>query len=55
LGGPVADIPEVRCAALHEAEHEAFRAMVRDFLAKELLPHHAFWQAIVDAVTPTDD
>ncbi|MCW2698737.1 MAG: hypothetical protein JWQ45_272 [Blastococcus sp.] len=26
---------------LYEAEHEAFRAMVRNFLAKEVVPHHA--------------
>jgi alkylation response protein AidB-like acyl-CoA dehydrogenase len=32
-------------SALYEAEHEAFRAMVRDFLAKEVVPHHAAWEA----------
>ena len=32
-------------SALYEAEHEAFRAMVRDFLAKEVVPHHADWEA----------
>jgi alkylation response protein AidB-like acyl-CoA dehydrogenase len=31
-------------SALYEAEHEAFRAMVRDFLAKEVVPHHAGWE-----------
>jgi alkylation response protein AidB-like acyl-CoA dehydrogenase len=30
-------------SALYEAEHEAFRAMVRDFLAKEVVPHHEAW------------
>lgn len=31
-------------SALYEAEHEAFRAMLRDFLAKEVVPHHAAWE-----------
>ena len=31
-------------SALYDAEHEAFRAMVRDFLAKEVVPHHAAWE-----------
>jgi alkylation response protein AidB-like acyl-CoA dehydrogenase len=31
-------------STLYEAEHEAFRAMVRDFLAKEVVPHHAAWE-----------
>jgi alkylation response protein AidB-like acyl-CoA dehydrogenase len=31
-------------SALYEAEHEEFRAMVRDFLAKEVVPHHAAWE-----------
>jgi alkylation response protein AidB-like acyl-CoA dehydrogenase len=31
-------------SALYEAGHEAFRAMVRDFLAKEVVPHHAAWE-----------
>ena len=37
-------------SALYEAEHEAFRASVRDFLAKEVVPHHAAWEeaGIVD-------
>ncbi|RBY94617.1 acyl-CoA dehydrogenase [Blastococcus sp. TBT05-19] len=37
-------------SALYEAEHEAFRAMVRDFLAKEVVPHNASWEeaGIVD-------
>ncbi|TFV81285.1 acyl-CoA dehydrogenase [Blastococcus sp. CT_GayMR20] len=37
-------------SALYQAEHEAFRAMVRDFLAKEVVPHHAAWEeaGIVD-------
>ena len=37
-------------SALYEAEHEAFRAMVRDFLAKEVVPHHSAWEeaGIVD-------
>jgi alkylation response protein AidB-like acyl-CoA dehydrogenase len=37
-------------SALYVAEHEAFRAMVRDFLAKEVVPHHAAWEeaGIVD-------
>src|SRR3954451_7186807 len=49
--GPNADPPEVRVqSALYEAEHEAFRAMVRDFLATEVVPHHAAWEqaGIVD-------
>jgi alkylation response protein AidB-like acyl-CoA dehydrogenase len=43
--------PEVPVqSALYEAEHEAFRAMVRDFLAKEVVPHHKAWEeaGIVD-------
>jgi alkylation response protein AidB-like acyl-CoA dehydrogenase len=37
-------------SALYEAEHEQFRAMVRDFLAKEVVPHNAAWEeaGIVD-------
>jgi alkylation response protein AidB-like acyl-CoA dehydrogenase len=37
-------------SALYEAEHEAFRAMVRGFLAKEVVPHHEEWEqaGIVD-------
>jgi long-chain-acyl-CoA dehydrogenase len=37
-------------SALYEAEHDAFRAMVRDFLAKEVVPHHKAWEeaGIVD-------
>jgi alkylation response protein AidB-like acyl-CoA dehydrogenase len=31
-------------SALYEAEHEAFRAPVREFLAKEVVPHHAAWE-----------
>jgi alkylation response protein AidB-like acyl-CoA dehydrogenase len=31
-------------SALYEAEHEAFRASVREFLAKEVVPHHAAWE-----------
>ncbi len=31
-------------SALYEADHEAFRAMLRDFLAKEVVPHHAAWE-----------
>jgi alkylation response protein AidB-like acyl-CoA dehydrogenase len=31
-------------SALYQAEHEAFRAMVRNFLAKEVVPHHATWE-----------
>jgi alkylation response protein AidB-like acyl-CoA dehydrogenase len=31
-------------SALYEADHEAFRAMVRDFLAKEAVPHQAAWE-----------
>ena len=31
-------------SALYEVEHEAFRAMVRDFLAKEVVPHHPAWE-----------
>jgi alkylation response protein AidB-like acyl-CoA dehydrogenase len=30
-------------SALYEASHVAFRAMVRDFLAKEVVPHHEAW------------
>src|SRR3954468_20151032 len=37
--------PEVAVqSALYEADHEAFRAMLRDFLAKEVVPHHAAWE-----------
>src|SRR3954453_17272297 len=49
--GPNADPPEVRVqSALYEPEHESFRAMVRDFLAKEVVPHHPAWEeaGIVD-------
>ena len=37
-------------SVLYEADHEAFRAMVRDFLAKEVVPHHEAWEeaGIVD-------
>ena len=37
-------------SALYEAEHEAFRSMVRDFLAKEAVPHTEAWEkaGIVD-------
>ena len=37
-------------SVLYEADHEAFRAMVRDFLAKEVVPHHKAWEeaGIVD-------
>src|SRR3712207_247807 len=37
-------------SALYEASHLAFRAMARDFLAKEVVPHHASWEeaGIVD-------
>src|SRR4029450_6539361 len=31
-------------SALYEAEHEAFRASIREFLAKEVVPHHAAWE-----------
>lgn len=31
-------------SALYEADHEAFRAMLREFLAKEVVPHHAAWE-----------
>ncbi|MBN1091979.1 acyl-CoA dehydrogenase family protein [Blastococcus sp. TML/M2B] len=31
-------------SALYDAEHEAFRAMLREFLAKEVVPHHAAWE-----------
>jgi alkylation response protein AidB-like acyl-CoA dehydrogenase len=31
-------------SALYEADHEAFRATVREFLAKEVVPHHASWE-----------
>ncbi|RBY89236.1 acyl-CoA dehydrogenase family protein [Blastococcus sp. TF02A-30] len=31
-------------SALYEAEHEAFRASVQEFLAKEVVPHHAAWE-----------
>src|SRR3954467_2211488 len=30
-------------SVLYEASHVAFRAMVRDFLAKEVVPHHEAW------------
>src|SRR3954463_5064098 len=49
--GSNADPSEVRVqSALYEAEHEAFRAMVRDFLATEDVTHHAAWEqaGIVD-------
>jgi alkylation response protein AidB-like acyl-CoA dehydrogenase len=37
--------PEVAVqSALYEAEHEAFRAMLRGFLATEVVPHHAAWE-----------
>ncbi|SOE02469.1 acyl-CoA dehydrogenase family protein [Blastococcus haudaquaticus] len=32
-------------STLYEADHEAFRAMLRDFLATEVVPHHAAWEA----------
>ncbi|WP_245852235.1 acyl-CoA dehydrogenase family protein [Blastococcus aggregatus] len=32
-------------SALYEAEHEAFRATVREFLAKEAVPHVEAWEA----------
>jgi alkylation response protein AidB-like acyl-CoA dehydrogenase len=37
-------------SVLYEADHEAFRAMVRDFLVKEVVPHHQAWSeaGIVD-------
>ena len=37
-------------SALYEPEHRAFRAMVRDFVAKEVVPHHQAWEqaGIVD-------
>ena len=43
-------------SALYEAEHEAFRAMVRDFLAKEVVPHHAAWEeaGVVDRYEVTE-
>jgi alkylation response protein AidB-like acyl-CoA dehydrogenase len=31
-------------SALYEAEHEAFRATVREFLTKEVVPHHGTWE-----------
>ena len=31
-------------SALYEADHEAFRATVREFLAKEVVPHHPAWE-----------
>ena len=31
-------------SALYEAEHEAFRATVREFLAKEVVPNHVAWE-----------
>jgi len=37
-------------STLYEPEHEAFRAMVRDFVAKEVVPFHDAWEraGIVD-------
>ena len=32
-------------STLYEAEHDAFRAMLRDFLDREVVPHHAAWEA----------
>ncbi|MGY1725189.1 acyl-CoA dehydrogenase family protein [Blastococcus sp. SYSU DS0533] len=41
----IQDVPEVGVqSALYEAEHESFRAMLRDFLAKEVTPHHDEWE-----------
>ncbi|MDP5182127.1 acyl-CoA dehydrogenase family protein [Blastococcus sp. BMG 814] len=41
----IQDFPEVGVqSALYEAEHESFRAMLRDFLAKEVTPHHDEWE-----------
>ncbi|WP_176445560.1 acyl-CoA dehydrogenase family protein [Blastococcus mobilis] len=38
------ELPEAPVqSALYEASHVAFRAMVRDFLAKEVVPHHEAW------------
>ncbi|WP_221349706.1 acyl-CoA dehydrogenase family protein [Streptomyces beigongshangae] len=34
------------------SEHEAFRGTVRTFLAKEVLPHHAQWEA--DGIVPRE-
>jgi alkylation response protein AidB-like acyl-CoA dehydrogenase len=31
---------------LYEADHEAFRDVVRTFLAKEVVPHHAEWERV---------
>jgi alkylation response protein AidB-like acyl-CoA dehydrogenase len=31
-------------SALYEAEHIAFRASVQEFLAEEVVPHHATWE-----------
>jgi alkylation response protein AidB-like acyl-CoA dehydrogenase len=31
-------------STLYEADHEAFRAVLREFLAKEVVPHHAAWE-----------
>lgn len=31
-------------SALYEAEHEAFRATVRAFIAQQVTPHHADWE-----------
>ena len=38
--------------ALVNAEHEAFRDMVRKFIAKEIAPHHAQWEA--DGIVPRE-
>jgi acyl-CoA dehydrogenase len=43
--------PDVRRPLL-EAEHEAFRSTVRTFLEKEVVPHHAQWEA--DGIVPRE-
>jgi acyl-CoA dehydrogenase len=43
--------PDVRRPLL-EAEHEAFRSTVRTFVEKEVLPHHAQWEA--DGIVPRE-
>ena len=37
---------------LFNQEHEAFRDAVRKFIAKEIAPHHANWEA--DGVVPRE-
>ncbi|HET6653030.1 MAG TPA: acyl-CoA dehydrogenase family protein [Nocardioides sp.] len=46
------DGPDHRDRPILEAEHEAFRATVREFLEREVRPHHAQWEA--DGIVPRE-